>query len=403
MQWRRFVQTLFVISGAVLAPAHAVMVEFGDADFAPGPAVCVPGSAAGSGAELADYELVRDVRGGPDGFTCVGHQAAGGNPGAWAEVTIIPEGGQIIACMFKNDALYDPSVLGGFAYVDFTEDGICAGGGPQCMSSGVCVRQAGNLYFASAGFVPEVGWTPKAAYGLSPTDFSWLSGPTPGSPDFSATGALLQFGFYRAKSGGPGPVTGVDNWRVVTHDACTADLDCDDANGCTAESCVTGVCERGPLDCDDGDGCTQDVCSDGVCSHPPIVCDDFSNCTLNTCVDDGCQFIPSVDFGLVSDEIDALLAILEGPVCGDEVLKRSLLRKFTKKLKKVRGKVDKADTVADVLKIPGLRGKAVELLEKARLFLAGQATKGTLSAECAQALTAYVYHIDGCLAFVPTL
>lgn len=378
------------------------MVEFGDADFGAGPAVCVPGSAAGSGSELAGYTLVKDVRGGPDGFTCFTSQPTGGNPGAWATATIEPQGGQIIACMFQADAVYDPALLGGFAYLDFTEDGICPGGGPQCMSSGVCVRQAGNLYIARTDFVPEGVWTPKAAYGLGPADLSWLSGPgTAVSADFGATGACLEFGFYRAKSGGPGTVTGIDNWRVVTHDACAADPDCDDANGCTIEVCVAGVCERGPLDCDDGDGCTENVCAGGVCSNPPRLCDDGSNCTTDTCVADECQFVPSADFGTVSDEIDALLTILEGPACGGEVLKRSFSKKFVKKLKKVRGKTNKADRIEDVLKLPGFKEKAALLLEKARLFLQAQATKGTISAECAEALTAFVSRIDACLAFVP--
>jgi hypothetical protein len=394
---------IFVVVALAAPVASAAMVEFGDGDFAPGPAVCNESlGAAGSGSEIAGYELVKDVRGGPDGFTCFQHKATGGNPGAWAASTLAPAGGQIIACMFKDDAVYDPAFSGGFAYIDFTEDGICPGGGVQCVSSGVCVRQGGNLYIARTDFVPESVWTPKAAFGLSPADFTWLSGPGPAVfLDFGPTGAPLQFGFYRARSAASPIVTGTDNWRVVTQDACGDDAACDDANGCTVESCVAGVCERAPLDCDDGDGCTDDVCEAGVCAHPARVCNDDNNCTADTCALGECQYLPSADFGTVSEEIDALLAILEGPACGEEVLKRSFLKKFTKKLKKARGKTNRADQIEDVLKLPGFKEKAAALLEKARFFLAAQVEKGTISAECGQALTEFVYRIDGCLAFVP--
>lgn len=401
---RGYLSRLIFLLIALAAPvASAAMVEFGDGDFAPGPAVCNESlGAAGSGSEIAGYELVKDVRGaGEDGFTCFRQEPSGGNPGAWAASTVGTANVQTIACMLKDDAIYDPALSGGFAYVDFTEDGICPGGGVQCVSSGVCVRQAGHLYIARTDFVPETVWTPKAAFGLSPADFSWLSGPGPSVVlDFGPTGAPLQFGFYRARSGSPA-VTGTDNWRVVTQDACIDDAACNDANGCTVESCVAGVCERAPLDCDDADGCTNDVCVDGQCTHPPVTCDDGSNCTIDSCAFDQCQYLPSADFGTVSEEIDALLAILEGPACGEEILKRSFLKKFTKKLKKARGKTNRADQIEDLLKLPGLKEKAAALLEKARFFLAGQVEKGTISAECGQALTDFVYRIDGCLAFVP--
>src|SRR5262245_291921 len=115
--------------------------------------------------------------------------------------------------MFKDDARYDPAVLGGFASLDYAEDSRCYDSeATQCMSTGLCVRQAGNFYVASAGFVPGDSWTARARSGIVPADFSWLNGPAGNVPlNFTAAGAELQFGLFRAKSGGPGTETGLDN------------------------------------------------------------------------------------------------------------------------------------------------------------------------------------------------
>jgi hypothetical protein len=364
----------------------------------------VPGSAAGSASELADYTLVKDVRGGPDGFTCYAHAASGGNPDAYAHVTIEPEGGQIIACMFKAGAVYDPSTSGAFAYVDFSVDGICfPAGGPQCMSTGPCLRQGGNLYVASAGFTPTATWAPSVAYGVGPSEFSWLSGPASSvPPDFSTGGGPIEIGFYRAKSGGPGTETGADNWRLLIQSPCPSDAACDDADPCTTEVCSGGICERSAMDCSDGDDCTQDVCSSGVCSHPPLVCNDGDDCTTDSCVFGSCQSLPFADLLTVRDKIDELLAVLEGPACGEEVLKRPFLKKLGKRLKKARGKLEKANGLEDVLKIPGLIEKAGVQIDKARAFLVKQATNDKISDECGVALTGFVDGIDVCLDAVPT-
>ena len=65
---------------------------------------------------------------------------------------------------------------------------------------------------------------------------------------------------------------------------------CDDANPCTADSCVEGSgCVFAPAggDCEDGDLCTgPDQCTDGVCTSGPVLdCEDDSPCTLEL----GCE------------------------------------------------------------------------------------------------------------------
>ncbi len=76
---------------------------------------------------------------------------------------------------------------------------------------------------------------------------------------------------------------------------------CDDANGCTNDSCdpVSGCgFVANTAGCDDGDACTNgDVCSAGSCSPgPPLVCDDLNPCTDDACEPiGGCHFEPNTD------------------------------------------------------------------------------------------------------------
>jgi hypothetical protein len=77
---------------------------------------------------------------------------------------------------------------------------------------------------------------------------------------------------------------------------CGIPADCDDANVCTDEDCIGGVCSftANALDCDDGDACTTaDSCSGGVCvGGAPPVCEDSNGCTDDSCDSlSGCQFI----------------------------------------------------------------------------------------------------------------
>merc|ERR1711862_174812 len=51
--------------------------------------------------------------------------------------------------------------------------------------------------------------------------------------------------------------------------SCSADLDCDDGNPDTVDTCESGSCQHACASnaaCDDGDACTVDTCDNGVCS-----------------------------------------------------------------------------------------------------------------------------------------
>jgi subtilisin family serine protease len=64
---------------------------------------------------------------------------------------------------------------------------------------------------------------------------------------------------------------------------CTTPAQCDDANACTVDTCVSGTCVHTPINCNDSNACTTDSCSGGVCSHTAITCNDGVSCTTDTC------------------------------------------------------------------------------------------------------------------------
>ncbi len=69
---------------------------------------------------------------------------------------------------------------------------------------------------------------------------------------------------------------------------CLANIDCDDANPCTTDTCDAGgkSCVFAPADgaCDDGNACTSgDTCADGTCQGSAADCDDGDTCTTDAC------------------------------------------------------------------------------------------------------------------------
>jgi len=118
----------------------------------------------------------------------------------------------------------------------------------------------------------------------------------------------------------PGFELDCDDGNVCTDDSCDpaggclnqGNLDdCDDGNACTdADKCEQGKCLPGaPVDCDDGNPCTDDACDPGTgCTHTHNTadCSDGDKCTL----DDKCQQGACVGGGLQSCD--------DGNLCTDD-------------------------------------------------------------------------------------
>jgi len=51
---------------------------------------------------------------------------------------------------------------------------------------------------------------------------------------------------------------------------CNEDVECDDAYGCTVDSCVNHACDSSLMDCSDDNECTADYCDAGECFHSSL-------------------------------------------------------------------------------------------------------------------------------------
>jgi cysteine-rich repeat protein len=69
-------------------------------------------------------------------------------------------------------------------------------------------------------------------------------------------------------------------WANFGCSGCQSAAECDDANPCTEDACVSNACMSTPIpgcgpcqtasECDDGDPCTEDICQAELCVHDPI-------------------------------------------------------------------------------------------------------------------------------------
>jgi len=127
----------------------------------------------------------------------------------------------------KLGATYDPSTQGAIDSIDYKEDArrFLPSSFGDGHATGPAIRQNGNIYITFVGsqggawaFTPETSWTLKeltateSSFFLS-TNASPLSGS--GSPDFSASGSIMDIGFWRGNSGGGISPAGIDNWEFT--------------------------------------------------------------------------------------------------------------------------------------------------------------------------------------------
>jgi hypothetical protein len=202
--------SLIVGFGLMTTPrvASAVPVVFSDGTFLDGEwtTTVLPSGLGGSGS--------------------AGQAATGGNPGAFREISITlvmptsTTGARVDVVSIKPSAVYDPGTQAAIASIDYSEDAILLSGGGNGHALTLALEQAGVIYAGIPRLVsPDSAWTAKSLPGLVAADFVAISGGV-GTPDFSASGAPIAFGFWRAFSSPPGSnggtrVGGIDNWMVA--------------------------------------------------------------------------------------------------------------------------------------------------------------------------------------------
>jgi hypothetical protein len=152
--------------------------------------------------------------------------ASGGNPGVFRRIentlnSAIGTGVSNTVYGFHRFAggTYDPTVGGPILSINYAEDSQRISGGVQ--ACGLAVRQGGVIYFGPAFLTPTAfgTWATTTQAALVASQFDALA-PGMQNPDFSVSGAPLEFGFFRANStsvGGSGGTTygGIDNWIVT--------------------------------------------------------------------------------------------------------------------------------------------------------------------------------------------
>jgi len=123
--------------------------------------------------------------------------AAGGNPGAYREVTQRVGLGTIWVAHIGTGATYDPRTQGAIARIDFSYDLIHLNAPPnQAVGYSPTLFQNGNFYrFSTFDSVFNAAWSPFSRNGLTPDDFFRAAGSGPARPDFSESGGPIQFGY----------------------------------------------------------------------------------------------------------------------------------------------------------------------------------------------------------------
>jgi hypothetical protein len=147
-------------------------------------------------------------------------------------------------------AVYDPQAQGAFVDLDYFEDALLEQGFGDGQATGIALRQNGNVYVRQVGTTPEFAWTAKKISGVTATQFALVfegGEDVNVHPDFSASGAPIEFGFMRRNSTSVGAngyqiVALIDNWTVLINTPCAQDADCVYPDACFPGSCVSGVC-----------------------------------------------------------------------------------------------------------------------------------------------------------------
>ena len=171
---------------------------------------------------------------GSGGTSTAAQVGSGGNPGSYRNVTDMLTGGGVESVVsgvnIYGPFTYTPAVSGAIGSISYSEDAACTSGCfGQGQSTGPAVLQGGNYYTLCSSAVitgPSTAWVNHALTGLTAADFGLVALTSTNTcdpsqhPNFSAGGAPLQVGFFRANGTGPGGggytlAAGIDNWSFT--------------------------------------------------------------------------------------------------------------------------------------------------------------------------------------------
>lgn len=172
---------------------------------------------------------------GTGSFTNGFQMPVGGNGGSYRIVrnslAIGGPGAAIVGIHMNVTAFYNPSSQGAITSINYSEDSInFVNQGGNGQGSGLAIIQGGNTYILRNPILvmPYAGystWTANPAAGITASDM-WMIDNAGNlfsglNPDFSITGGVMQFGFWRGNSSGSASSgvfnseCGIDNWSVT--------------------------------------------------------------------------------------------------------------------------------------------------------------------------------------------
>ena len=148
-------------------------------------------------------------------------ELAGGNPGSYRFTVhdLGPGPSDMGVAHLKVGAVYDPTIYGPISTFSFSFDVRAFDNG---QSQGIwyhaLLSQSGTNYYCAAGKLATLNsWVNYTTGNLGASDFRPVTGGD-GFPDFSATAAPIQFGFFSYNgiiSGMSHTESGIDNWSVT--------------------------------------------------------------------------------------------------------------------------------------------------------------------------------------------
>jgi len=172
------------------------------------------------GAGLVSQKIVDTTPGAGATFTS-STQSFGGPSGDWRRTSHTYTSGAIVVGHFDPQFTHNPAAQP-ICMIDFAASlvhltGTSVGG---AVSYRLGALQGGAYYSGPTIDVFSDLWASYIQPGLRAVDFSLVAGSGPSRPDFSCTGAPIQFGFLSANSANGGPFTkdsGIDDWTVTLH------------------------------------------------------------------------------------------------------------------------------------------------------------------------------------------
>ena len=169
-----------------------------------------------------DWQL-ETVTSGKGGTVAVQQREAMGKVGSFREITNTVDqaskgvNSNVLGLHWRVGATYAPQTQGAIAAIDYSEEAILINGFGEGQAAGLALRQNQQIYLPVSRLItPEPSWTRKELNALQAQDFVAMGG-TDQHPDFSAAGAPIQFGFFRANTTTNAQysiTSGIDSWSV---------------------------------------------------------------------------------------------------------------------------------------------------------------------------------------------